>query len=389
MSFRSDPVPTCPVGISRARCSRGASRTHPRTLGSVIARTLLLGTLLALPGCVINRGSVGYTCDNPDRDHFDLNGRPDPCHLRDAADAGIGAECSEGEYVHVPVQWAGPTLLWLGPENQAPECPYGPITTDYEGHADLVAPNACEACTCEPPTGSCELPSTLTVSTTACNIPGGSTTSFDAPAPWDGHCDGTVQTAPGAAHSLTIGALAMIENGCAPGPPVAAKVVSSHWETYARACAGIWGPGPTSQSICIPNEEPTPADFRLCVVHEGNVDCPTTTGNVFVERHLFYDGIKDERVCSACACGPPTGSLCTATISIYKGADLTCSGPAFAQIPVSSENPTCIDINPFGQALGSKSAGPTSYLPGTCPAIDAALTGSLSQVGPSTFCCRL
>ena len=348
----------------------------------------MLGVLLALSGCVVAYGNVGYTCDNPDRGHLGPDGKPDPCHRRDVADAGADAECPEGEYVHVPVQWAGPTLLWIGPEEQAPECPYGPMTTDYEGHADLVASNACEECTCEPSTGSCELPSMLTVSTTACSMPGGSTTSFDAPMPWDGHCDGAVQTAPGAAHSLTIGALAMVENGCAPGPPVAAKVVSSHWETYARACAGKWERGPTSQSICIPNDKPTPADLRLCIIHEGDVDCPTTTGNAFIDRHVFYDGVKDDRVCSACACGPATGSLCTATISIYKGVDLTCSGPALDQKTISSEKPVCLDIAPPGQSLGSKSAGPMSYFPGTCAAIDAVVSGDLSKAGPSTLCCR-
>lgn len=202
---------------------------------------LWCAALVALAGCVVNQGNVGYTCTDPDRDYVDADGQPDPCHLREPADAGTDAECPGGEYVHLPFFWDGPTLLWFGKEEQAPECPHGPMTTDYEGHTDLVAPNECEACTCEPPSGSCALPSKLTASTTTCvDFKNGMPADYDAPTPWDGQCDDTHETPPGAAHSLTIGALAMTENGCVPGPPVAAKVVSSHWDTYARACAGKW-----------------------------------------------------------------------------------------------------------------------------------------------------
>ena len=350
---------------------------------------LWCAALVALAGCVVNQANVGYTCTDPDRDYVDADGQPDPCHLREPADAGTDAECPGGEYVHLPFFWDGPTLLWFGKEEQAPECPYGPMTTDYEGHTDLVAPNECEACTCEPPTGSCALPSSLTASTATCdNFNNGMPADYDAPMPWDGQCDDTHETPPGAAHSLKIGALAMTENGCVPGPPVAAKIVSSHWDTYARACAGKWEAGPTSQSICTSNDAPTPADFRLCVIHEGDTTCPKDRGNMFTERHVFYGDVNDDRQCSACSCGPPAGSICTATISIYKSGNSTCKNPASAQIPITSETTICVDIAPVGQALGSKSAGPTSYLPGTCAPIGGDASGSATKTDATTFCCR-
>src|SRR5512132_4121113 len=114
---------------------------------------------------------------------------------------------------------------------------------------------------------------------------------------------------------------------------------------------------PGVSSICLP-EDPIPPGFGVCISHEGEMDCPTEPRAVFTERHIFYKGVKDDRQCSACTCGAPVGSACTAAISIYKGNDLTCSGPALDQKTVSSTGPTCIDILLPGQALGSKSAGP-------------------------------
>ncbi len=81
------------------------------------------------------------------------------------------------------------------------------------------------------------------------------------------------------------------------------------------------------------------------------------------------------------------GSACAATVSIY-GNDLTCNGPTFAQIPISSAKSACLDITLPGQGLGSKSAGPTAYLPGTCPAMGGDASGSATPIGPSTLCCR-
>jgi hypothetical protein len=321
---------------------------------------------------------------------------PDPCHYEDAdggtdggADSGASPEprCVVGDFLHWSIRWEDPTLLWFGPADQVPECPRGPTTISYEGHTGLVALGACEACTCEPPTGSCALPEALTASTTACSMPGGATTSFNAPTAWDGSCDGTTQTPYGAAHSLTIDPMTMTESGCMSGPPVAAKVVSLHWDTLARGCDIDLPMGPVKRSICFP-DDPLPPGFALCIFHEGEEDCPTDPENVFTERHVFYQGVQDDRQCSACSCGAPMGSACTATIAVYKGADLTCSGPTVTPITISSVGPTCLDIQLPGQALGSKSAGPTTYLPGTCPPMGGDASGTAIPSKPATLCCR-
>lgn len=348
----------------------------------MIARSFGAGLLLVfLAGCVQNL-TWHYTCDNPEPDHLGPDGEPDPCHDRDVG----GLECKVGKFVHWHHSWDSPSWVWIGVEDQAPECPLGPGTLSYEGRTDLVAPSICEACTCEPPTGSCALPSKLTASQAVCDPKVKPTIPWDAPTPWDGTCDSTTQLPDGAAHSLTIDAIAMTENGCAVGPPVAAKVVSFHWDTYARACDVHWTLGPSDRSICLPPDPPPPG-FALCIVQKGENACPTDPGNTFTEQHVFYEGVQDDRQCSACTCGAPTGSACTATISIYKGGG--CSGPTFAQIPISSANAVCIDIALPGQALGSKkSPGSTTYLPGTCPAMGGDGSGIATPANPTTLCCR-
>ena len=349
----------------------------------MIARSSGAGLLLVfLTGCGVNYLNWEYSCENADPEHLGPDGEPDPCHKRDVGDL----ECKGGEFVHWKFFWDSPSWVWIGPEDHAPECPLGPSTIAYEGRTDLVAPPACEACTCEPPTGSCALPSTLAASDAVCGT-SGNIKSFNAPTPWDGSCDSTTQTPDGAAHSLTIDPIAMTENGCAIGPPVAAKVVSLRWDTYARACDVYFPPGRPERSICLPPDPPPPG-FALCIVHEGEKACPTHPDNIFTEQHVFYEGVQDDRQCSACTCGAPTGSICTAVISIYKGNDLTCSGPALDQKTVSSEKSACLDIAPLGQALGSKSAGPTTYLPGMCPSGGGDGSGVATPTNPTTFCCR-
>lgn len=376
---------------ARIRPVRKGCATAPRSgsLAGMIASWRWAGALLAgvgaVGGCVVT-GQIGYNCDPSiyEEGHLGPDGKADFCHRRDLADAGGG--CAVGACTETPLHWDGPTLLWSGPAGQAPECPTGPTGIAWEGHADLVAPNECEACTCEPPTGSCTLPSTLMASTTDCgNFLGGVHKSFDAPAPWDGHCDTAAQVPAGVATSLKIEPLTLVENGCMPGPPVAAKVVSSYWATDARACHGPgFLPCLDTQSACTPIEDPP--KFRVCVTHEGEHDCPSYPGAVFTEQHIFYEGAKDDRQCSACTCGPPMGSLCTAMVSVYAGG--MCGGLIVDQGTVSSVSSRCVDIQPPGQALGSKSAGPMTYFPGACQPTGGDPSGVATGNDASTFCCR-
>jgi hypothetical protein len=141
-----------------------------------------------------------------------------------------------------------------------------------------------------------------------------------------------------------------------------------------------------TKSACAPVEDPV--DFRVCVTQKGESECPIHPGAVFTERRVFYKGIKDDRQCSTCACGPPTGGVCTATIAIYEGANLTCSGSPLEEKSASSLLPVCFDLALPGQALGSKSAGATTYAPGTCDPLGGEPSGGATALESFTFCCR-
>jgi hypothetical protein len=335
-----------------------------------------------------------YDCANPDKGHKDANWEPDPCHFNDSdggtdggTDAGGEPSCEVGEFVHWSHGWDSPSWVWIGPEDQAPECPQGPTSISYEGRTDLVASPVCEVCTCEPPTGSCALPSTLTASTAVCGTPG-ATTSFNAPSLWNGSCDGSTQVPGGAAQSLTIDPLVMTETGCASGPPVAAKIVSLHWETFARACDVGLPKTLIERSTCLP-ADPIAPGFKACIFSDSEMECPNEhVDNVFTEQHVFYHGVQDARQCSACTCGAPTGSVCKGQVSIYDGNDLTCGGPALDQKSISSAKPACLDLTIPGQSLGSKSAGPTTYVPGACPPGGGVASGTAIPTIPMTVCCR-
>ena len=332
---------------------------------------------LAAAGCPDNVAYLGGDCSDPVGHGGDPQALPRACPVADAGpEAGGDCEC-----VQVPGFWYGPTWLWYGPVGQAPKCDGESF---YEGYADFASGGTCEVCTCEPPTGSCALPSTLTVSTKACNLPGGQASSFNAPSPWNGQCDGSTAAPPGVALSLTIDPRAIVENGCQAGPPVPAKVIPAQPATFALGCHGQgWSAcGDVISSACIPRDQTPPPGFHLCILGYGDQDCPADVS--FTEKHVFYD--HADEACADCGCGPPQGSLCKAALSVYE--DGMCGGPLVDQISVSSVSLTCVDIQPPGQALGSKSAGAMTYIPGTCEPFGGQGSGMITGVKPSTLCCR-
>jgi hypothetical protein len=259
----------------------------------------------------------------------------------------------------------------------------------YNGHADLTASAAtCGACSCEPPSGSCKLPATVTAHAATCALVDATTqpTPFDPAPGWDGACDfsGAIpagKLCPGGVacvQSVTIAPLTVNESGCTPVMQPVPESYPSSWGTFARACT--WAPhdGCASQGdVC----SPAAAGFRACVATPGDVDCPASSP--YVDRHVFYGGIDDTRGCTPCTCGAPTGSTCTGSIAIYS--DAACSAQVFADL-ITSSGPSCIDV-PAGSALGSKKAGPATYAPGACAANGGEPVGSAVPSQPVTFCC--
>jgi hypothetical protein len=182
--------------------------------------------------------------------------------------------------------------------------------------------------------------------------------------------------------SVTIEPLELVENGCTPVMPPPPADGSASWKTFARACRGItFAACLDSAFICVPTAEPPPEGFSQCVFREGDHECPSD----YPDKRVFYDAMVDTRGCSPCMCGDPTGSTCSADLSVYQ--DALCSMPAGGQT-MTSNAPACLNVPPLVNALLGKKVKDIVYKPGLCPAIGGEPVGSTDLMGPSTFCCQ-
>jgi hypothetical protein len=352
--------------------------------------------VVALTGCDLMDLDV-YRCSEPDKGHKDANGQPDPCHRNDptASDAGssddAGGTCVGQCAPGLPIAWNGPSLVWIGAEAAAPPCPENASLQVFTGHAELDAPFTCGACKCDAPIGSCDLPATLTASSAVCpgNGSGVAHTSFDPPAGWGETCTAANAIPAGklcggvpCVQSVTIAPLTLKQGGCLPIE--AAKVQPTPtWKTFARACstdtnAPTCG---TKSGVCAPIS-PGP-EFKVCTLKEGDptkLDCPLG----YPDRSVFYYGFEDDRICSPCVCGAPSGSTCTGSISIFQ--DGACGAPLVVSLALDAIGPKCDDVSP-GSALGSKSASESIFTPGTCQADGGKSNGKALPDGATVICC--
>jgi len=305
-------------------------------------------------------------------------------------DAGTSAQdpCPSEMCRERLAHWDGPWLLWAGPPEQAPECPvFGATGIAWEGYADL-APTECAPCECSASSGTCELSSVMTAHDVQCKALGDPhhDISFDAEAGWTGACDGA-HTIPKSADvvSLSASAIKIHEDGCkvVSTTPRDRGALPAQWKTLALACAGSnWTPCEQSNAVCIKS---FPEPFSLCLSHEGDVECPAWS--TWRGKRTFYGGVDDRRECTECSCGPPKGSTCAASLSVYE---TTCGGTAvLGKVPISSVDDSCFDVLPPGLPLGSKTATAPVYTAGTCEALPSTPSGGTAEkTDPVTFCCE-
>ena len=313
-----------------------------------------------------------YTCEAPDIGHLNSLGEPDPCHRE--------VDPCPGQCVPIPpAGWDSlPMLVWMGTE-LAPDCPARAGAPAFDGFMDLVEPD-CPQCTCEPPTGECELPEILTANEEPF-CASGITKDF-LPNPWvvDEACNPTMN--PVQAMSVTIGPLTMTETGCKPPGPPPPRDGAASWKTIVRACRGIAFPPCLDPSLlCVPTSEPPPPGFSQCIFQNGEHACPETYP---VQRIAFQD-VDDQRYCSSCGCEEPKGSRCTATVSVYQDGD--CDQFADGS-PVSNSGEQCMNLVPgvVTTIQGITSTEPF-YEAGACEPSGGEFIGTAEILGTSTFCC--
>lgn len=353
---------------------------------------VLAGLLAALGGCDLSYID-GYSCLNPDEDHKDAAGKPDPCHHHDL-DAGTpgdaGETCAGVCLPTQPGQWIGPTLVWMGEEADAPPCPASASSESFTAHRPPSTPLCATTCTCALPTGSCALPATLTANSGTCqNAAGAVHTSFDAPANWTGACTAANAIPVGqlcggvpCLQSVMIAPLTVNESECLPIETP--TVTPPPWGTFARACVPRQAPPncPTQNEICVP-APPTP-EFKQCVATSISAAvqiCPPS----FPEKNFFYRDFVDNRYCAPCTCGASETSTCVGSVGLFS--DAACGAPLIGPtLAIDAVSPKCHDV-PAGSALGTKSASEPTYTPGKCP-VTGGLLGQIDAALAWVICCQ-
>jgi hypothetical protein len=352
--------------------------------------------LMALAGCDVMNIDV-YDCPAPDKGHQDAEGQPDPCHRNDLAanDAGLpgdaGETCSGVCVPGLPTSWAGPELMWIGDEADAPACPASASIEGFTGRRPPSSPACATSCACGPTGGSCALPATLTANSAPCpgNGPGAVHTSFDPPASWTATCTAANAIPAGqlcggvpCVQSVTIAPLTITESDCLPIEMP--NIVPPPWGTFVRACHHTAYPLPCAGTtdMCVP-AAPGP-EFKQCVSTIGNPadwDCPLG----YPDKSVFYREFVDNRFCTPCTCGASEGGICVGSVGLFL--DAACSTPLIGPtIAIDAVSPKCVDV-PAGSALGSKSAIEPSYKPGKCPVTGGEkgqVAGSVARV----ICCQ-
>jgi hypothetical protein len=94
--------------------------------------------------------------------------------------------------------------------------------------------------------------------------------------------------------------------------------------------------------------------------------------------------VDDQRSCSECACGAPTGGKCTAKVHVYG--DATCV-TEWDSSTVSSDDPAKCSELIGGVALAGKAAELLAHEPGICAPIGGEPVGDLLLADARTFCC--
>jgi len=298
-----------------------------------------------------------------------------------------------------PGSFFGPVLVWVGPNDKnAPACPHGAPVERFVWYDALdTSAKPCGDCACAPSTGACALPSSITAHAAACTPPEGATaTPTDPPMSWDGTCTTQNALPPGLScgssgpcvQSITFGPLAILDESCAAvdlsDMPQRGEGPQPSWGNIARVCEGSAFGACNADQHCVPVRE---EGFMQCVYADGDVDCQAEDEDPepeYTKKYLVYESFEDHRVCSPCTCGPAKGSVCSSTISLYPSA--TCIDATF-KASASSAKPTCLDINPAGQAITAKTATEPLYQPGVCQPSGGEVSGDVEKIGVRTICC--
>lgn len=353
-----------------------AAQILARGVRAMLKRIRLLAVAVLCSGCPDYAGNCHHTltCVEP--------ADAGPTIIYVVSDAGCDGVC-------VPIDnalgWGPPMLLAKTKATQSPACPGNAPNIQQIMYADPIQSLPCPTCSCEPPTGVCMMPQTMTANT-ALECPSDAGVPFNPPDAWDGGCttndaiDGGACDSGFCVKSVTVAAVTPNESACVPTQSVTSTEVT--WQTIGYNCAGSTNSGVCASPSDVCAAAPS-TGYALCISREGDdplVLCPMP----YPHRSVFYLSANDMRGCSTCTCDLPQGGACSSLVSIY--ADDACS-TLVGVVTATSDDSMCIDVPP-GSPLGSRQATPPTYTPGSCQPSGGQETGSAQPEDPFTFCCQ-
>ncbi|MCC6555681.1 MAG: hypothetical protein IT372_22190 [Polyangiaceae bacterium] len=280
-----------------------------------------------------------------------------------------------------PLGFDGPALLWVGPEDELPDCPTDAPSPFFLGKGDVDDSDQCPSCECTEEV--CMLPSSVTASTLAC--PGGGTaTEYTMPGSWAGACTPLAPAPPAPLASLTSAPVTV-----RPCEPVAAEVPAGGPPRFppplvAKACEGEVVDTVCNDPAltCVPSAKPPPPGFRQCIARDDGDEPPCPTA--YPDKLTFYREIYDTRSCSPCECTEVSPSSCIAEVRFYE--DSACNTLVAQAEPVLGAS-ACAPANP-GSTLGGVEAELLIDEPGACVASGGGQLGQVERIGRTVFCCQ-
>nr|MCH9685221.1 hypothetical protein [Deltaproteobacteria bacterium] len=158
-----------------------------------------------------------------------------------------------------------------------------------------------------------------------------------------------------------------------------ATLPNVQWGTQLRACETLPhdAAGCGDGRGCAP---PPSAEFgeQLCIYRPGDVECPDGD---FSERRVRYLDFEDNRGCTACECGSPTGGSCNVDIEFSYVDECIAN-----YVTMTDPGGGCLTL--FGEPPHSGEMVNTEVTGASCGAFGGEPQGVVAAADPVTVCCN-
>lgn len=222
----------------------------------------------------------------------------------DGSTTGVAA-CDGQCAPDVPQGWQGPVVMYDG-EAAAPPCPGTYPQAVHTGlHAGLDSGDASCSCECGDVVGASCGAATLREEGNLCvQFIMDPETFVLQP----NQC--SFINAPADTYSVTPPALNTAGASCSPDADE--SIPTPTWDRNVRSCETAPGDA-CDGGTCFPA---IPEDHAMCIFVEGDAACP---GGTWANRVVSHADFTDDRDCSACTCGSPSGTCGGSVVLMNQG----------------------------------------------------------------------